>query len=28
MVKPFKGEQLTDRVKKQFPIEEKTEEVE
>jgi len=28
MVKPFKGEQLTDRVKKQFPIEEKTEEAE
>ena len=28
MVKPFKGEQLTDRVKKLFPIEEKTEEVE
>jgi CheY-like chemotaxis protein len=28
MVKPFKGEQLTDRVKKLFPIEEKTEEAE
>ena len=28
MVKPFKGEQLTERVKRLFSIEEKTEEVE
>jgi len=28
MVKPFNGEQLTDRVKKLFPIEEKREAVE